>query len=208
MKWAIPATFLVAGLCLGAGAALALRPSEASTTPTPMPSAVDIGFAQDMARHHAQAVQMSDIALTHDASPTVQSFARQILTAQAREMGVMQGWLRLWGAPQLPSGRAMTWMHASHAMDHETQSMSGLMPGMATQAQLNRLDQLSGASFDAEFVKLMTRHHEGGIEMASYASRHARLGVVRSLAASMMKDQTQEIAVMRQAVTQNAERVR
>lgn len=54
----------------------------------------------------------------------------------------------------------------------------------------------------------MTRHHEGGIELASYASRHARLGVVRSLAASMMKDQTQEIAVMRQAVTQNAERVR
>lgn len=191
--WATCALFLFAGLCLGIAATLLV--SERRAMPASDPGQVDIGFAQDMTQHHAQALQMSEIALTGDASPTIEALARRILVSQAKEIGVLGGWLTLWAAPQLPAGPPMTWMRDGQAMHHGTGNR--LMPGMATPAQLSRLSRLTGADLDAEFLTLMTRHHLGGIDMAAYAAAHARLSEVRSLAARMMKDQTQEVAAFR-----------
>ena len=50
--------------------------------------------------------------------------------------------------------------------------------------------------FDALFLRLMTRHHEGGIMMARAAQQHARLSVVRRAARAMQVEQAEEIAQM------------
>ena len=56
---------------------------------------------------------------------------------------------------------------------------NGLMPGMATPAQMTKLQTLHGSALDIFFLQLMIRHHQGGIEMAQYAAA-ARIRAVRA----------------------------
>ena len=160
------------------------------------PGAVDIGFCQDMSVHHAQAVVMAQDALGLSQSPEVKDVARQILIGQSQQRGMMSGWLTEWDAPQLPDGPPMTWMDESSmaGMAHGTTTM----PGMATQAELDRLGSLHGKAFDVLFLQLMIRHHAGGILMAVDAQQHAGLNEVRALAGQIVLDQTQENAIMTQ----------
>jgi uncharacterized protein (DUF305 family) len=183
-----PMVCIVGGLMLGLGIGLMLRP--AATEP-PGPNAADIGFAQDMAVHHGQALVMADFAIDRAQSPQLRAMARQILVTQAGERGLLQGWLTMWKAPQLPVGEPMTWM-PDHRGKH-----GHAMPGMATTAQLQRLGETAGRSFDREYAVLMTRHHEGGIAMAKAAQQRASLPDVRSLAASMVRQQAEEVAQLR-----------
>ena len=53
------------------------------------------------------------------------------------------------------------------------------MPGMATEEELAELRGLTGTAFDVEFLRLMIRHHQGGLEMAEYAAEHADVAAVR-----------------------------
>jgi uncharacterized protein (DUF305 family) len=73
----------------------------------------------------------------------------------------------------------------------------GLMPGMATEDELANLRSLSGTAFDVEFLRLMIRHHQGGLEMAQYAQQHGETDVVRSLAKSIADSQTAETELMK-----------
>lgn len=84
---------------------------------------VDIGFAQDMSVHHRQAVLMAGMARDRSTDPTIRLLAFDIEANQLQQIGQMQGWLSLWSAAALPTGRYMTWMT-------ETDSMPG-MPGMS-----------------------------------------------------------------------------
>ena len=155
------------------------------------PSAADIGFAQDMAVHHEQAVQMSRIAQSRVDAP-LDVLAAQIIENQQREIGMMRGWLMMWDAPQLPSGPAMTWMEGHHG-DHVG---GGPMPGMASTAELQELSELDGRQLEVRFLQLMIRHHRGGVEMAAAAADLATSPAVRSVAQLMATDQGQEIAYM------------
>ena len=49
----------------------------------------------------------------------------------------------------------------------------GLMPGMATQAEIAKLEPLTGKALDVFFLQLMIRHHQGGLPMAQYGAEHA-----------------------------------
>ena len=102
----------------------------------------------------------------------------------------MQEALTLWGAPPAPTGSLMGWMGM-------TMAPGTGMPGSASQAQLDQLSELSGKALDVLFLQLMIRHHQSGVEMASYAASHASLAAIRSLANIMVVDQDQEIALMR-----------
>ena len=58
-------------------------------------------------------------------------------------------------------------------MGHADAVHNGLMPGMATDAQMKRLQSLHGNALDVFFLQLMIHHHQGGIPMARYAAAHA-----------------------------------
>jgi uncharacterized protein (DUF305 family) len=187
------AVLLLLGAALvgyGLGARHVEVPPPTRSAHAQAPSAVDIGFAQDMSTHHAQALVMAGMALDAADDPQLLALARGILVDQSREIGVLQGWLTAWAAPLIPTASPMTWMAGGH--DH-----GDAMPGMATQAQLDRLHTRHGTAFDRLFATLMIRHHEGGVLMATYAENHAGLAETRSFARVMTSDQTKEIALLR-----------
>ena len=199
---------VLAVLLLGAALGTALPPvgggwaqSEGGT--------VDIGFAQDMSVHHRQAALMAGLARDRSADPAIRLLAFDIETNQLEQIGQMQGWLSLWNAAALPTGRYMTWITGADSMP----GMAGMahgggssgmatMPGMASPADLDRLRAASGAQFDMLFLQLMLRHHQGGAPMARYAAQHGEIAQVRNLAEKMVVSQSAESEYMAQMITQ------
>jgi uncharacterized protein (DUF305 family) len=179
---------------LGGGLATLLRIDR---TDTPGPDSVDAGFARDMGRHHLQGVEMANMVADRSEDPEVRQIAFDISATQTNQVGRMQGWLALWGVPQ-KSGGTMTWMSGDGGGGHDHgMSMDGdLMPGMATEEELTELRSLRGQAFDVEFLRLMIRHHQGGLEMARYAAEHGRVEVVRGLADSIAQTQSAETGTM------------
>jgi len=196
---------LALGITLGLVAAFLL--GRASDAPGPAgedagrPSPVDIGFSQDMGTHHQQAILMSSLAASR-AGPAVKALAEAILVSQSQELGALQGWLRLWGQPG-ESATPMSWMSGAIPKHTDIANManmemppSGSMPGMASPQELTTLWAKSGSDFDILFLQLMTRHHQGGIEMAQYAEVHATLDVVHQAARAMQFQQAEDIGQM------------
>lgn len=73
-----------------------------------------------------------------------------------------------------------------------------LMPGMATDSEMARLQALRGTESDVYFLQLMIRHHQGGEPMMQYAAAHATNPIVRNFAQKMADSQSAEISVMTQ----------
>jgi uncharacterized protein (DUF305 family) len=177
---------------------------------------VDVGFAQDMSVHHRQAVLMAGLARDRSTDPAIRLLAFDIETNQLEQIGQMQGWLSLWDAPALPTGRYMTWMSSKTdsmpkmaGMAHDSGSAGvATMPGMASPADLDRLRSASGAQFDMLFLQLMLRHHQGGAPMAQYAAQHGELAQVRNLAEKMVVSQGAESQYMAQLIAQRSGAVR
>lgn len=90
------------------------------------PSKVDIGFAQDMSVHHRQAVEIGDLARDRGKSADVRQLGYDIATTQLGQIGRMQGWLTLWGAPGQAPGELMTWMSDG---DHGGMTKHGRLAG-------------------------------------------------------------------------------
>jgi uncharacterized protein (DUF305 family) len=187
------AVIAVGLVLIGGGAAVALGIGRGKAAPDS--GSVAAGFARDMSQHHLQGVEMANLVPERSTDPEVRQLAFDIAETQQNQTGRMQGWLALWGLP--PSGgETMAWMgpdggHTGHGTAH-----GGLMPGMATESELARLRSLSGTEFDVEFLRLMIRHHQGGLEMAQFAAEHADVPAVADLAGTIAETQTAEVATM------------
>jgi uncharacterized protein (DUF305 family) len=160
------------------------------------PSAVDVGFAQDMIVHHQQAVLMAAYTREHAGSDEVRALAGAIDSAQQREIGQMTGWLQSWGKPLESDRLPMSWMSEEMPGHMHDDLGAGSMPGMASPAEMDRLVNLTGKRLDVQFLRLMIRHHEGGLPMAKDAASHTRTGYVRNAARMMIQDQQREIDQM------------
>lgn len=162
---------------------------------------VDVGFAQDMTVHHLQAIELCN-ALPAEIDAMLANLCTQIHTTQTKEIGMMSGWLELLDHP-LASREPMTWMaHDHHDHDHHRDLATPRMPGMASWQELGALRHAAGTDAEVQFLQLMIRHHQGGLEMAGYAAEHATAPAVRRLATSMLKEQSQETAVMEHLLRQ------
>jgi uncharacterized protein (DUF305 family) len=183
---------VVVALAIGYGAG-ALLPSLR----TPGDGSVEAGFARDMSTHHAQAVEMSMIAYPKATDTEVKTSAYNIALGQQAEIGVMQTWLKDWHL--LPTGTRpkMAWMP-----DGERTLTNGLMPGMATDAEMAQLTKASGKQLDILYCQLMLRHHLGGIHMIDGLLQETHDAQVRDVAMTMKRNQQAEIDVFRQTLTQ------
>jgi uncharacterized protein (DUF305 family) len=132
----------------------------------------------------------------------VRTLAYDIETSQFNQVGQMQGWLDAWGLPPANPGTPMAWMGGSDDMGSMSMSASGLMPGMATQAEVTKLQTMTGKAMDVYFLQLMLRHHQGGLPMAQYAAAHASEPYVRNAAQKMAEGQSAEIVLMEQLLRQ------
>jgi uncharacterized protein (DUF305 family) len=159
----------------------------------PAGDSVDVQFLQDMISHHEQAIELSNVELVRGVDGVVKGFAREILTFQAYEIGIMEGMLADWGrSPQDRAETAMAWMGLPPVPVEQ-------MPGMASEDEMRLLGQAEGVAVDALFVPLMQDHHRGGVHMADHAAGAASDPAVRALAARMARNQRIEIGELESA---------
>ena len=110
-------------------------------------SSDDVMFLQMMIPHHQQAIDISDLALTKSADSELLALAKNIRDEQAAEIVKMKAWLEEANA-------------SSHSDSHS-------MDGMLSDSELAALKKASGKSFDVLWLKAMTGHHTGAIDMAA-----------------------------------------
>ncbi len=113
-------------------------------------SSDDIMFLQMMIPHHQQAIEMSDLALTKSSDSELLALAKDIRDGQGAEIVKMKAWL----------AGANAGMDPGH-------SMGDSMGGMLSDSELAALEAATGKSFDLLWLKGMTGHHDGAIDMAA-----------------------------------------
>lgn len=196
---------LIGAITIGFAIGFLVRIPLDHDSDVPAADSVDVGFAQDMAVHHAQAVEMASLTMSNTTDPLVRNLAYDILTTQQNQLGQMQGWLSLWGRSPVPPGKYMAWMqddgnsgHGGMAHDMGSMPSGGVtkMPGMATPEEISKLRATTGPAGDILFLQLMLRHHQGGLAMMVYAAAHAEVTSVRDLAQTMVDTQQSEAKLM------------
>ena len=120
----------------------------------------DVNFLRDMAVHHDQGVEMALIIRDRTEDDGLLAISTDIVLTQSSQIGMMQGWLNRWDYRLISKNPHMEWM--GHPVD-------GLMPGMATQEEIEQLRTLPVTEAEILFSQLMIRHHAAGIEMAQAA---------------------------------------
>lgn len=192
-------------LLVGAAVGMLLTLARVGADGPPGADSVDVGFAQDMRVHHLQAVTMAGIERDATTDGDLLGLAFDIESTQLAQASEMSGWLTSWGQPGLPAPgeEYMTWMATPGGHGHSSAPASSptIMPGMASSSELNELRSATGEAQDVLFLQLMLRHHQGGLEMAQYAAKHAGVGYVRNLAQKIVESQQQESTLMEKALT-------
>ncbi|BBE48903.1 MULTISPECIES: DUF305 domain-containing protein [Rhodococcus] len=159
--------------------------SSASASSSAQFNDADVMFAQMMYPHHAQAVQMADMANGRTDNPDVLSLASAIAAAQQPEMDQMTAWLTEWGQPA-PSAD----MGQMGGMDHSSGS------GMMTTQDMDALRAASGPEFDRQWLTMMIAHHTGAIEMANTEIADGTDPDAQEMARTIVATQQQEIDTM------------
>jgi uncharacterized protein (DUF305 family) len=144
------------------------------------PNSADVSYARMMIEHHAQALVMTELAPENAESTEVKRIAGRITAAQKPEIEAMKGWLKSYRKPL----KAERHEHAA-------------MPGMATEAQLDKLRAADGKAFDRLFLTLMTTHHQGAITMAADVKGQGNNIRIEEMADEVIAQQTSEITRMR-----------
>ena len=159
--------------------------SSAPASSTAQFNDADVMFAQMMYPHHAQAVEMADLADGRTDNPEVLSLASAIAAAQQPEMDQMTAWLTEWGQPMPDMD-----MGDMGGMDHSSGS------GMMTAQDMDALMAASGPEFDRQWLTMMIAHHTGAIEMANTEITDGSNPDALEMARTIVDTQQQEIDTM------------
>jgi uncharacterized protein (DUF305 family) len=144
------------------------------------PNSADVSYARMMITHHRQALELTELAPRRAGSAKLKALAERISASQGPEIEAMRAWLKDYGQPE---------KSAAHA--HAT------MPGMATEAQLQKVRAARGKAFDELFLTLMITHHEGAITMATDVKGQGNNVRIEEMADDVVAQQTSEINRMR-----------
>lgn len=142
-------------------------------------SMADTMFAQSMAVHHQQAIDMSNTLLGKTGiDPRVSALASKIKAEQGPEIVKMTDWLAGWNEPTaMASGHSMT--------------------GMMTDDDMKKLDAAQGTEAAKLFLSQMVMHHEGAVSMAKTEIGDGRNADAVALAKSIVAGQESEIKDMK-----------
>lgn len=104
-------------------------------------------FAAMMIPHHAQAVELAQLALEKSDDERILELSNEIITSQSAEIELMESWT---DSDTMNS-------HAGHMME---------MDGMLSNEEMDALRNAT-SDFDRLFLNGMIAHHEGAIDMAN-----------------------------------------
>jgi uncharacterized protein (DUF305 family) len=167
-------SLLVIALMTTAAGASGRLPAQ-SATPAPHSYVqADIDFMQGMIIHHAQAVLMSDWAVSHGARPNLLVLCKRIALSQRDEITMMQQWLL---EHHLVAPDPLHMLHGANSPMNDSSGMNMpgvdmgahpmMMTGMLTPAEMRELDAARGLGFDSLYLTGMIKHHEGALDMVA-----------------------------------------
>ncbi|MGC0342938.1 DUF305 domain-containing protein [Streptomyces sp. SLBN-8D4] len=171
---------LVPGKPGEANRTLSAQDAEEQRADDDTPNSADVSYARMMITHHAQALELTELAPQRAESAKLKALAERISAAQGPEIEAMRAWLKEYGQSEKSDAHA-------HAR----------MPGMATEAQLEKLRAAKGKAFDELFLTLMITHHEGAITMATDVKGQGNNVRIEEMADDVVAQQTSEINRMR-----------
>ena len=159
----------------------------------------DVDFATAMIPHHAQAVQMANLAADRPLPAELRTLVDGVHTTQVAEVETMVTWLTDWGK-EIPE-TSMDHVNGGHGDDMDDMSdmdhgdMDG-MPGMMSAEEMTELAQASDEDFPELWMTMMVEHHEGAIEMAEAELDDGHFPDAVDLAGAIIEAQRAEIATM------------
>lgn len=159
----------------------------------------DVDFATAMIPHHAQAVQMANLAADRPLPDGLRTLVDDVHTTQVAEVETMVTWLTDWGQ-EIPE-TSMDHVNGGHGDDMADMSDhdmgdSGDMPGMMSAEEMTELARAPDAEFAELWMTMMIEHHEGAIEMAGTEQEDGHFPDAVDLAGAIIDAQRAEIATM------------
>ena len=175
------------------GGPTAIEQARADSARYPYTEA-DIRFMSTMIGHHAQAIEMAQLAPERAGGQSIRILAARIINAQQDEIAIMQRWLgdRNQPVPELHVEGGAVMVHGG--------AHGGMMPGMLTTEQMRALAAATGPEFDRLFLVGMIQHHRGAVTMVQDLFSSWGAGqdeTVFKFASDVNVDQTTEIARMK-----------
>ena len=112
-----------------------------------------------MIPHHAQALEMVEMAADRPLDPEVEELASAIGEAQAPEIETLTTWLETWDE-EVPDVAGMS--------AKEMEDMEGMdgMEGMMSAMSMRQLENAPDEAFQDVWLALMLAHHKGAVAMA------------------------------------------
>ncbi len=134
----------------------------------------DVDFVQGMIIHHAQAVVMSEWAVTRGTQSNFLTICKRIALSQRDEITMMQHWLQQ-RKLAVPDPLHMLQSSAGPIRDRSGMNMPGMdmgahpmmMSGMLTAAEMRQLEAAKGKTFDRLYLTGMIKHHQGALDMVA-----------------------------------------
>jgi uncharacterized protein (DUF305 family) len=156
----------------------------------------DITFAQGMIPHHAQALEMVELAQERELPPEIEELATQIEEAQAPEIETLTGWLESWDE-QVPDVEGKSAEEMA-----EMEDMAGMegAEGMMSEMSMRQLRNAPDGAFTDVWLSLMIAHHQGAVAMAETEIAQGENKDAVALAEDIIDTQGAEIAVMENLV--------
>jgi uncharacterized protein (DUF305 family) len=165
---------------MAGGAHSGMGHSMMQSSPNAAKAPFDLQFIDTMVMHHQGAVDMAQLAPERAGHVELKQLAKKMIDDQQNEIKQMQGWKQQW-------------------YPNKGDAVNMKMPGMMDSMKGMRMDKLEGAkgdAFDAMFIDMMTRHHQGAVKMAQVALNKAEHPELKDLAKKVIEEQKKEIAQM------------
>lgn len=130
-------------------------------------NAADVSFATDMAQHHAQSVQLVNLAVTRTLPPSTWAWTEGARTQRIAELRSLTRQLEDWGEPVPETGM-------QHSDEGKHVAFDTEIPGVADEEQVHALDQLRGSRLARAWLRLMITHEQGAVELAQGEVEHGQ----------------------------------
>jgi uncharacterized protein (DUF305 family) len=101
-----------------------------------------------MTTHHAQGIELANLAVSRASDPHLRSLAMLMVASQTGEVRIFERWWRSWFDAPMPLCSA---------------SERAAMPGLLSDGQMQQIKSAPLDQFDTLFIHLMSIHHAGAV---------------------------------------------
>lgn len=149
----------------------------------------DIAFATEMVPHHAQAIDLAELAQRRSDNPELIALTNQIVAVQQPEINILNVLLVQWNEnPEIRTGPGGPGADGGEDPPR----------GSVDEATITELESLSGPEFDRLWLQSMIGQHQGAVDIADTEIAEGANVDAIAIARTIVNGQETRIAQMRQ----------